>query len=240
MNKGAIAHNIKRQTIMKLNTIEKYLLLAQHPTKGRSIYGQYVNYGTIGAILLEVSLNDGVSIENKLLILKENIEFENPVLLDIANLIRSSEKPRKIKHWINKLVRKPRKYKWPFLNELENKKVIRIENKKFLGLFPYRKCYLIENAIRESLIQDIKTSILNNHELNNEEIVILGLVEACKMHKIISSEKKELKTIKRELKLILKENPIAGTVAKTIKDVQTAITIAIVTSTIAASSASSS
>lgn len=225
---------------MNLNTIEKYLLLAQHPTKGRFTYGQFVNYGVIGASLLEMSLKDGVSVENELLILKDDIEFDNPVLLEISTLIKSSEKPRKIKHWIHKLARKAAKYKWSFLNELENKKLIRIEHKKFLGLFPYRRCYLIEDSIRESLTQDVKRKILNKPEMNNEEILILGMIEACQMHKIITSDKQELKTIKKELKQLLKEIPIAGTVAKTIKEVQAAIIVAVVTSTIVASSASSS
>jgi hypothetical protein len=50
------------------------------------------------------------------------------------------------------------------------------------------------------------------------------------MHKILSKDKKELKLIKKELKRIIKENPIAETVDKTIREIQAAIITSITAS----------
>ncbi len=50
---------------MDLNTVEKFLLLAQHPQKGRNISSDlHINYGIIGAILLELSLDGELVLDN--------------------------------------------------------------------------------------------------------------------------------------------------------------------------------
>lgn len=64
---------------------------------------------------------------------------------------------------------------------------------------------------------------MSSRDLSNETILVLGLIEACKMHKILTSDKVELKRLKQELKEIINESPISNTVDKTIKQVQAAI-----------------
>jgi len=110
---------------------------------------------------------------------------------------------------------------------------LRIEHHKFLFI-PYRKSYLTDNRSRDSLIKQIRECALFHKELNNENIVILGLIEACRMHNIISTNREELKTLRKELKMIIKESPIAEAVDKTIKQVQAAIMGAVAASSIAA------
>jgi len=89
--------------------------------------------------------------------------------------------------------------------------------------------------MRNSLIRQLRECILFHKELNNENSVLLGLVEACRMHKILSSDREELKTIRKELKAIIKESPIAETVGETIKQVQIAIISSVAAASVAAS-----
>lgn len=222
---------------MKLSTVEKFLLIAHHPNKGRFVVSEMnINYGIIGAILLEMSLEDKVIVENDNLILKNSRSAGNQIVSEISIMISSSNKPRKIKYWITKLASRSGKYKWIILNELSGKNFIRIENKTFLGFIRYKRSYLIDGRARDKLIQQLRSNILFRQEKSNESVVLLGLIEACKMHPIIASNKGELKVIRKKLKQIIKESPIADTVDKTIKQVQAAIFGAIIAS-IAASSA---
>ncbi len=223
---------------MELSTVEKFLLIAQHPIKGRFIISDVqINYGIIGAILLDMSLEQKVIIEDNKLNLKNRGKVKDPIISEIVEIISISKKPRKIKSWVIKLARKSRKYKWLILGELNRKRLIRIENRKFLGLIPYRKKYLTESRTREKLIRHLKKCILHpsSQEINNEDVVVLGLVEACKMHKILSENRRELKIIKKEIKEIIKKSPIADAVDKTIKEVQAAIIGAIVATSVATS-----
>ena len=223
---------------MKLSTAEKFLLIGHHPEKGRFlIAGFQLEYGLIGAILLDMTLENMIITENERLIVKKSVMSNDPVLSEISSLIFNAKKPQKIKYWITRLARQSRKYKWLILKELTSKRVIRIENKKFLGIIPYRKSCLMESYTRMNLIQELKSSTLYHKDLNNETVVILGMIEACKMHRIITSDKDELKTLRKELKQVIKDSPIAGTVNETIKQVQAAIIGAVIATSAASTAA---
>ena len=225
---------------MRLNTLTKFLLVAHHPEKGRFLVSDtYINYGIIGAALLEMSLDGQIKIEENKLILIKNGESDNPIISEILIEIRNSKKPRKIKYWVTKLAQKSRKFKWAILADLEKNKLLRIEDRKFLGIIPYKKSYLIESNTRNELIIQLKKDALFGRDLSNDTILMLALIEACKMHKILTSDKDELKKLKQELKEIIKESPIAETVDQTIQQVQAAIIAAIVASTVAASTSGS-
>ena len=47
---------------------------------------------------------------------------------------------------------------------------------------------------------------------------------ACRMYRILSADRDELKTIRSQLKKIIKESPVSDVVAKTIRQVQAVIT----------------
>lgn len=225
---------------MKLNSLSKFLLLAHHPEKGRFIIADiHVNYGIIGAALLEMSLDGQFSIKENKLIPMKKANADNVIISEISKEIRSSKKTRKINYWITKLARKSRKYKWAILGDLEKNGLLRIENRKFLGLISYKKSYLVESNTRDALINQLRKDALSGKDLSNETILMLALVEACKMHKIITSDKVELKRLKQELKEIMKKSPIADSVDKTIMQVQAAIIGGIVASTVAASGSAS-
>lgn len=214
---------------MELNIVEKFLILAQHPTKGRFVIPDLkINHGIIGAILLEMSIDNKIVIENDRLILKNTKNDDNQIIAEVSEIINNSKKLRKIKNWIPKLENKARKYKWIILKDLVRKKIIRIEKKKFLGIIPYKSCYLINSKIRYDLIKELKRRVQYHRDLDSANVSVLGLIEACHMYKVLTTEKAELKRIKKELKKIIKESPIADTVDKTIKEVQAAVISAVV------------
>jgi golgi phosphoprotein 3 len=224
---------------MKLHTAEKFLILAHHPEKGRFIInGLQLNYGIVGALLLEMSLEKIVSVQDNRLVYNSAGKENDQVITELSATIRQSEKTRKIKSWISKFAGKSRRYKWTILRQLSDKKLIRIENKKFLGLIPYKRSYLINKSIRAEMIRTARNNVLYRKDLDEENIVVLGLIEACRMHRIISSDRQELKKIRKELKEIIKESPIAGVLAETIKQVNTAIIASVAASSAASSAAS--
>jgi len=107
---------------MELNTIEKFLLLAKHPVKKRFLISEmHINYGIIGGILMEMSLENLIKIENKNLILEKQSNSSNYLVEDVTEIIQKSKKTRKIRYWMQKLSRYSKKYKWLVLNELSNK-----------------------------------------------------------------------------------------------------------------------
>ena len=222
---------------MNLTTAEKFLLIAHHPEKGRFIIQEIqLKMGLMGALLLDLTLDQKIVIENDRLILKDRGRSNDPVISEISALIRDSKKPRRIRYWIGRLARRGGKYKRAIMNGMAEKRLIRIEHKSFLGIIPYRKSYIADGRTWKELIRATKNNVLHHDDLSDENVVLLGLIEACKMHRILASDREELKRIKTELKAIIKDSPIAQGVATTIREVQAAVVAAMVASTAATTS----
>ena len=224
---------------MNLNTAERFLILAHHPVKGRfMVKGAYLSYGIAGALLLEMSLENMISLQEKRLIYNGAGSGNDELIAEIAAVIRQSEKAKKVGTWINKFARRSARYRRTILQQLTDKKIFRIEHKKFLGLIPYKLTYFTNHGIRADLIRSARNGALYNEDLTSENIVLLGLIEACRMHKFLSNDREELKKIRKNLKEIIKSSPMAGMVAETVRQVEAAIVVAIISSTAATSAAS--
>ncbi|MCU0378516.1 MAG: GPP34 family phosphoprotein [Bacteroidales bacterium] len=226
-------------TTSKFSTAEKFLMLAHHPEKGRFITSHlYIQHGIAGALLLDMTLDDRIEMAEKKLLLKAGKETAESVTGEITSLLSGSAKPRKAEYWIRKLAGRYNKYKWQILKGLEGKRVVRIENRKFLWVIPYRKSYLIESYTRSNIISQLKNDILFHKALEGENLALAGLIQACRMHRILTHDREELKEIRRRLKQIIKESPVADLVGQTIRQVQAAIMVS-VTAGIVASTAGS-
>ena len=224
---------------MQLDLLEKFTLLAHHPEKRRFMISEvYVNYGIIGAMLMDLSLINRLDIKNENLIIKDSGNLPNPMIAEVASNIHRSGKQKKVKFWVMKFGKKAAKYRHGILEILAQKNIIEIERKKFLGLFPYIKTRVTDNRTRDKLIQEVKDHVLNHRNISDEETVMLGLVESCKMYNVLSKDKAEIKQMKANLKNILKESPIADSIDKTVKQVQSAIMVSVIASTTAATTAS--
>jgi golgi phosphoprotein 3 len=221
---------------MNLNTAEKFLILAHHPEKGRFIVNEaQLSYGIVGALLLDLSLENIVTVQDKRLVYRGVGTVKDPIMTELSGKIRQSEKSRKIGTWIYKFARRSGRYRRAVLRQLADKRIIRIEDKKFLGLIPYKKSYIIDKSIRTELIRIARNNVLFQKDITDENVVVLGLIEACRMHKVISSDREELKRIRKDLKEIIKSSPIAAVVAETIKQVQAVMISAIIASSAASS-----
>lgn len=217
-----------------LNIIEKFLLIAQHPDKGRFIIPQMqLHFGISGAILLVLSIEKRLKIENKRLIMLNDKMHVHPMLNMAIDTIKQSTKTRRIKYWVNKLNRKSSMYKWAFMKDLEDKRIVRIEQKKFLGLIPYKKSYLIDRRTRPLYLTKLRACVLHGKQIDESDSVVLALIQACKTQKVLAKDRSERKAIRIKLKQILKEIPIAGVVDQTIQEVQAAIMTAVIASTVA-------
>jgi hypothetical protein len=222
-----------------LSISEKLLIIAHHPDKSRfRIPEMHLKYGLTGALLLELSLEDRLILENNKAVLNDMGTPIDPVLKEFSERIGASVHPRNIRFWIRRFAQKSGRYKWQRLHEMEKKRVVRIEHRKFLGLIPFKKSYLINKKLQYDLIRETKASVLQQGELNNEQLVILGLVKACRMTRMISKERSERRMINDRLNKIMKESPIPAGVDQAIRQVQAAIIGAVAASGAASAAAS--
>ncbi|PLX11020.1 MAG: hypothetical protein C0598_09175 [Marinilabiliales bacterium] len=172
------------RSLNNLSLKEKFLIIAHHPSKGRFMVSEIIlNHGIIGALLLELSNKELIYLKNKKLGVKSR-KTKDELLASMLARINNSPKERSLKSWVSRLSNKSKKYKWGILNTLSDKAILKINKRKFLGLIPYKLTYFTNNKIREDLIENINNLVFKNKKLNNEDIALLSLIDACKMHKI--------------------------------------------------------
>lgn len=222
-----------------LNTSEKFLLIAHHPEKGRLVVSrQYFRYGLAGAILLDLCLDGRLGMENGRIIPRPGNTPADPVKSEVIQMITESTRPRRAGYWVRKLAFRYNGYLNQIRTVLAGKRLLRIEETRLLGIIPWRRSYLTESYTRSNLIRQLKNDILVYRGDAGESSALAGLVEACRMRRILSTDREELKMIRSQVKKILKDSPVSDAVAQTIRQVQ-AVIIASVTALVAASSGGS-
>jgi len=226
---------------MDLSISEEFLLLAHHPVKGRFIVPDtQFSYGLIGALLLDMSYENRIAVEKERVILKSTQRSDNQAISEITQLMAESTKPLKVRHWLSKLERNFFRYKWIIIKGLESKRLMRIEEKKFLGMIPYRKSFLTETITRDRLILHIKNRILYQSASEGESVGILGLIEACRMERIITTDREELRSMRKALKEIIKSSPVADITNNVIREIETEIFAAMAASAAATAATTAS
>jgi len=219
-----------------LNIPEKFFLLAHHPEKGRLVVsGQYFRYGIAGAILLDLSLDGRIGIENGRIVPRPGNTPSDALKSEVIQMITESARQRRAGFWVRRLAFRYTRYINQIQTGLVGKRLVRIEEARFLGIIPWRRTYLTESYTRTSLIRQLKSDILAYRGDAGSGSALASLVEACRMRSILSSDREELKMLKSQIKRIMKDTPVSNVVAETIREVQAAI-IASVTASVAASS----
>jgi hypothetical protein len=218
---------------MTLTTAERLIVLAHHPEKPRFVVPEQLrNVGIIGSILIDLSAEERLKIEGGKIIVKHtNTNLPEPHRLMLQKIHQSGKK-RKVKSWISRTVQAPRKYRRGILKSLERKGIIRMEEKRFL-FFKYFVTYLIKTSLREQMIQEIRGVIFENKQPDKEISMILGMLQACKMHKIFCEDKEEIKRCKSVLKDMLASYTISRDVDKVIQEMHAAVVSAVIASSVA-------
>ena len=193
----------------------------------------YIQYGIPGALLLDLTLDDRIDLKDSRLLLKSARVADKGIMGDLATMISGTAVPKKTGFWIRKLARHYNKYLKQILSDLEHKRLVRLEDRKFLGLIPYQKSYLIESYTRSNLIRQLKGSIMVTRDPAGDNMALAGLVEACRMHRLLTTDREELRTIKTQMKKTVKESPVTDAVGKTIREVQAAIMASVTAAIIA-------
>lgn len=197
---------------MELNLTQKFLLLALHPEKPRYIISETaLNAGLIGAILLDLTAEEKIELVQKRIKVSRSLSSLSPTHKWVLEKIAHARKERKTKTWIGLLSQKSRQFRHLILEDLSKKRLVTIEHKRFLFI-PYIKAALRRKDVQKEIITDLKQILSASKPINVEYSSLLGLIDACKMHKILASDKAEIKKIKQQLKAFMADNTIMGDV----------------------------
>jgi golgi phosphoprotein 3 len=219
---------------MSHSVAELFVVLAINPEKGRvALNDIHFRYSLTGALFMQYHENGEFSIENKRVI--PSFRKNGEVIHDLfADRLMNTSRNRRMSFWISRLTNKSRLILREITNSLASKGILRIEQRKFLNIFPYKRYWFIDISIRTSLIEALREILLYGKRPDNKEVMLLGLVEASKAYTLLSRERGESKILRRKNTELLKGDIMSAEISQTIREVQAAIIASITAASVAA------
>lgn len=213
---------------MQLHLFEKFILIALDQKKGRFLIDSLsLNYGIAGAILLELSELNKIIIQNKRIEVRDENPTNNTIIDTCIKLISNSKKTHKAKYWIYKIGNKSSVFKKIVLRELQEKNILKIDSKTYIwGLVKFFKYPVINHKQIQEIKIKLKKIVLENEKHEIEVLLLLSLMNSCKLIRILFVNKKEHKAAKKRIKELTENIEISEDVSQTLKEIQTAIIVA--------------
>lgn len=215
---------------MELNLVEEFLLIALDDDKGVFVTDStHLHYGFAGAILLELALREKIDIDGDYIELKSTSVDSGTVMEKALEMIAASDKKRKVKDWLMKLANKAGEMKAITLNRLIERGIIRKEEHKILWIIPNNK-YPTSNANPENKVRErLKSVTVDGAESAPRDIMLLSLIDVSDLVKEAFRDQADYKQLKKKIKDITQDVRISQAINKSIREIQTAIMIAITT-----------
>ena len=225
-----------------LNLIDKFLVLALDDEKGKFNSGPFaLTYGLSGAIFLELSLKECISIVDKKVVVNNYKRIDDAFLNTYLDVLKNSNRERSLKYWIQKFGNKERDIKKETLDKLISKGILAKREQKFLWVFNNDKFPTVnskpENTLRKRLYEIVE--LYKKPTL--EELMLVSLIDTCNMSRIVYG-KERYKKCKKNIKAIISdtENNMLSTTIKEIHTQITAMILVMMSASIAATTAASS
>jgi hypothetical protein len=166
---------------MELSFLQKVILLALNNQGWFGASENKIKFGLVGAILFELYKKERIRFQDN------GIRIINPkstesVLLDrVLNLIKSSEKQRTLRSWIQFVVSQKLLLRKTVLKQLTEGRIVRKEEYNMLRLFSQTKYPLVNSEIKRKLQQDLFETIELDKEITDYDRMLLVIMHDCRM-----------------------------------------------------------
>ncbi len=220
---------------MELTITLKFIILALNPEKGRIIPDDlHFRYSLAGSVLMDFFLNGEITLSGKKVIpsFRRNGMAAHDLL---ATRIEEAGRNRTISHWVSSLGRKKRLIFNENIRLIVNGGLIRHEKRYFLNLIPYNRYFITKPELRAELIRGLRQVLLEGGTAGKEQKMLIGLIRAAQAYRILSGDWKERRLIRRRCKEFMAGDDFASEIDTVIRQVQLAVSTAVMVATAARS-----
>ncbi len=215
--------------IDSLSTYEQVLLLGLHDEKGSDTTGTGVlDHGVAGAALIDL-LRAGALAEDGKEVVTTGPPPGDPFLAAVHAEIAADERPRRPKHWVDKL---PGRLK-PFLPQaaarLVDAGVLGEEHRKVLGLFAQTRLPERDGAPERELRAALHDVLVVGRQPTPAEAELVAVVQALELvPKVVAKEDRG--AAKRRAKEVAEAGPASDAVHRAVQDVHAALATSVAVS----------
>ena len=188
----------------------KIYLLGIHPEKGGIIAPAYtaMDYCLLGTLFLELYESKKINLENKRIVVLDT-KADNDLHRFLLQKMDNAKRPLRISHWINKFYFSLKFIRKEIQQQLVEKRLIRLEQKRFL-FFKWWKPYVSDKQFVAKLVSEVERMIFSAPS-GVEDIYLLTFIKpAGLLRRIFSGREKRKQASKRINKIMTeKQFPMA-------------------------------
>jgi hypothetical protein len=218
---------------MDLQLIEKLLLLGTHDDKGTSVSDSWgsIDYSVAGAVLFELNHSNHIQIKGKEVVVDREASTENPYFQLALEKLQKDKKTRDMQHWVSTIAGIAPKVRASVLEGLAEKGILEKKDHHYVWIF-HSERYPTANPEPELKIRQRLEKILEGSiQMQEDDFVLLSLVKSANLIKEVFGSD-NLKETKKKVESICENEPFGSAISKVIEEIQTAITIILVTTTV--------
>jgi len=222
---------------MKLNLTERFLLLALDSNTGKFLIDSIaLNHGLAGAALMQLNIMGKIHIENKRVVVADETPTGIKYYDKILALLTSSSRKRRVKFWVNRVGARLKRLKYKVVGKLIMQGVLREQQKKILGVFPYNMYPANNRVPKEQLKEELWQIIKGDREADLKSLVLISLLEATKLTRVLFSSKDQYKEYKGRIKELTKEFEGGELIRTPLKEVCASVIAASISASVGTSS----
>lgn len=221
---------------MHFTISEKLALLALDDEKGTVVGDAQtaLSYALAGGVIMELARNGFLEAEGDRISAKAtDSEPANQVARMVYQEIKKQKKPRKMQSLLTNLVgfSSFKKEKDLILDSLVQKGVLRKDQKTWFWVFKSDIFPEANARPEEQLRLRLREVLLEYAGPDYDEVVVIALANACKLHKELFPDKEEREVAKARMKDITENNIFGQAVNKAVQDIETAIMVTLMAAT---------
>lgn len=196
---------------------EEILLLSIDENGGISPESTTLDVVLASAILMDLAIRRKIDTDLNYLILVDGNPTGDAILDDALTFLFSHKENKKPDHWITQLGLKADEYKEDILASLTLKKVIKVDNKKILWMFPARRYPVVGDTELKEVKARVRELVFSKELPELQDIAIISLAYYGQLLKLIFSED-EIAKYHSRIEQIAKMDLIGQAIGKALHD----------------------
>ena len=168
-----------------LSLPEELLLLALDDRTGQDRAGQTLPFGLAAAALVDLALRGQIRMEDERIVVGDVAPTGNPVLDDVRALIAAEAKPKKPAAWVGTAAHKIKKLPDRVAEPLVERRLLKAEEGKVLGLFPITRYPQRDRTVERDLHDRIRRVVSGSLRPDDRTAALLALMNACGLLKTV-------------------------------------------------------
>jgi hypothetical protein len=210
-----------------MNLLEEFTLLAHDDEGRRIIDGTRLDIALGGALLVELALAERIAMEDERVVVLNTTPVGEALVDEALSRIAVDVRPRKPSYWVRNLAKGVRQR---VLDRLVVSSVLRVERTRVLGVFPrtrYPSVYGTEPAVETATRERMRAAVEGAGTVGTRTGALCALVAATEMGRKVFPEM-DRGLLDARLEEIAEGDWGAEAVRKVIRDIQVAVTAAVV------------